>query len=437
MHFSIPDHDYGNGSSQTRRKRGVLQPVIDKVRGAVHRDSIEIEKNCGPDDICVPDLQLNVSSVESYILGSPNLLVLDVLISNLGEDAFEAGFFMTIPKGLLYRKIERIGKVRDTPITCNPPSPATNNTVKCDIGNPMPQHGSVNFRVTLLPRQQNEPEPEFIFFMEANSTNPENSWTLLDNTAVKAVDLLVEADLELRCNLRPERIYYKVPSAFAFSTATTKVEISPEVKQYCEIVNHGPAEILKAEIYFVWPFQTVDQDALLDLLDQPETTENIVCERSEVMNESHSPLKKSQRSFEDYSEAVDEPRIERLELNLPCENTRCSMIRCVVSNLEQHSSALFAVKMRLVAATANSVAPGTQLNMSTMVAARTIQLPFIGEPLKLQWKRVDLKLVAESLPEPKPDIALLSLIAGSACVGLIILSWITYLLNEVSFLMHS
>lgn len=41
-----------------RQKRAVLEPVIDQNRGTVQRDSINIQKNCGPDNICIPDLRL-------------------------------------------------------------------------------------------------------------------------------------------------------------------------------------------------------------------------------------------------------------------------------------------------------------------------------------------------------------------------------------------
>lgn len=44
----------------TRRKRAPLEPIIDLDRGTVQRDSLNILKNCGSDNICIPDLQLHV-----------------------------------------------------------------------------------------------------------------------------------------------------------------------------------------------------------------------------------------------------------------------------------------------------------------------------------------------------------------------------------------
>lgn len=64
-------------------------------------------------------------------------MAFEVLIPNYGEDAFEASFYMNIPPGMNFRKIEKIGDIKDTLITCTAPSAATNNTLKCDIGNPL------------------------------------------------------------------------------------------------------------------------------------------------------------------------------------------------------------------------------------------------------------------------------------------------------------
>lgn len=47
-------------SSNVRRRRDPLEPVIDQNREIVQRDAINIQKNCGPDNICEPDLRLEI-----------------------------------------------------------------------------------------------------------------------------------------------------------------------------------------------------------------------------------------------------------------------------------------------------------------------------------------------------------------------------------------
>jgi len=44
-----------------RRVTRSLVPVLDQSRDAIRRDSINIQKNCGPDNICIPDLKLSAT----------------------------------------------------------------------------------------------------------------------------------------------------------------------------------------------------------------------------------------------------------------------------------------------------------------------------------------------------------------------------------------
>lgn len=66
------------------------------------------------------------------------------MIPNYGEDAFEASFYMVFPKGLNFRKVDF---PRDSPISCTAPTPATNMTLKCDLGNPLSAGKSVSIQM--------------------------------------------------------------------------------------------------------------------------------------------------------------------------------------------------------------------------------------------------------------------------------------------------
>lgn len=101
--------------------------------------------------ICVTYFLIIYRTDDRYLLGSKEPLTIDVSIANRGEDAFEAGFYMTLPPGLNLRKVEQSVANRDTLVTCTPPTAATNNTLKCDIGNPLPAGKVVSiFLITIL-----------------------------------------------------------------------------------------------------------------------------------------------------------------------------------------------------------------------------------------------------------------------------------------------
>lgn len=77
---------------------------------------------------------------ESFLLGSNKKLKVDVIVQNEGEDSFETTFDMTVPPGINYVKIERVDdNENDIPVQCSAPSEMTNNTLHCDIGNPLPR----------------------------------------------------------------------------------------------------------------------------------------------------------------------------------------------------------------------------------------------------------------------------------------------------------
>lgn len=296
MRFSMRENHY---PGQQRVRRATLEPIIDQNRGTVERDSINIQKNCGPDNVCIPDLRLSLKTADTYILGSKDLLVFEILVSNYGEDAFEAGFYMTVPPGLNFRKIELVGDNRDTPITCTAPSASTNNTLKCDIGNPLPRDKVAHFKVILLPAQKHGMAPTYAFYMEANSTNVESDGTGFDNVIKKEVGILVDTNLSVKGVSIDEEILYNTTDYLALENATNENQIGPQVVHIYEIRNGGPSTIEEAEVFFLWPYKTINGDALLYLLNQPETTKNMQCEWSAYANPHNVELDKSlvEKSF--------------------------------------------------------------------------------------------------------------------------------------------
>lgn len=290
MRFKMKEN---NQVTQQRVKRAALEPIIDQNRGTVERDAINIQKNCGPDNVCIPDLRLEVNSVNTYLLGSKDLLVFDVKISNSGEDAFEAGFFMGVPEGMNFRKIERIGDSRDTPVTCTAPSPATNHTLKCDIGNPLSSGKVASFKIILLPATKQGIAPAYDFYMVANSTNAEVGGTDLDNFFKKTVGISVETNLSVKGVSIDEEILFNTTDYVPLEDATREEQIGPQVVHIYEIRNGGPSTIEKAEVYFLWPHETISGDSLLYLLNQPETTRNVECEWTDYANTRNLKLDQS------------------------------------------------------------------------------------------------------------------------------------------------
>ncbi|XP_055614564.1 integrin alpha-PS2-like [Uranotaenia lowii] len=293
MKYNLRQSSY----SQQRRRRATVEPVLDQNRGTVQKDSINIQKNCGPDNVCIPDLKMEVKMVDEYLLGSGKGFAIDVLISNLGEDAFEAGYYMTIPPELNFRRVERIGEIKDTTILCSTPPGATNGTLRCDIGNPLPSGKVVNFRVHLHPSIKVGMAPSYEFYMETNSTNAEAEGAHGDNIFRKSVGITIKTDLSISGVSLPEDFLYNYTEYRSFEESETEHHLGPQVVHIYEIRNEGPSAIDEAEFYVLWPYETNDGDPLMYLLVQPETSGNIKCQPSSYVNPKDIAVDNPRKSY--------------------------------------------------------------------------------------------------------------------------------------------
>lgn len=288
MHYKIQrSESQYSSTSATQRARAKLEPVIDENIGTVQRDSINIMKNCGPDNVCIPDLRLEVKTNEKYALGTNESLTVDVLISNFGEDAFEASFYMNVPTGLNYQKTKRIGDTREGSFICSVPSAQTNNALKCDIGNPLPAGKHSNFRVYLEPSSvggRTSETPVYEFYMEANSTNDEVEGGNVDNVVRKSVEIFVDSDISIGGSSLPNEFHYNISHYKSFENATLEGEIGPHVVHIYDIRNNGTSSIEEVEVLIFIPVETLDGRPLMYLMNQPETLGPVQCEIAHFVN---------------------------------------------------------------------------------------------------------------------------------------------------------
>ncbi|XP_074108875.1 integrin subunit alpha inflated isoform X2 [Cotesia typhae] len=257
-----------------RDPRIPLRPVL--ATTSSRKDTVSIRKNCGADNICTPDLQLTaIPNVNRYLLGSGNRLEIDVLVKNANEDAFEATYNLMLPPGVDYIKIERIDKA-EIPVQCSAPKQSNNNTLKCDIGNPLPKGNLVHFNVLLQPVDVHDEKSSYEFRMNVNSTNAEPALTTADNSQHLSLEIWVETELLIEGESKPKDVYYN-PDNYTVINATTDVEYGPAFIHNYTIRNLGPSRIEEAEVFLIWPAATLGKDDLVYLLEQPETTGPLVC----------------------------------------------------------------------------------------------------------------------------------------------------------------
>ncbi|XP_072944283.1 integrin alpha-PS2 isoform X2 [Epargyreus clarus] len=267
----------------TQPSGGVVPPVLDHTKSIVHTDSLNIQKNCGPNNVCVPDLKMFVSTpTVNYVLGSGENVNIDVKVENAAEDAFEAAYYLALPAGVTYAKMERLDK--DTadaaPIYCSTESKGDgNSTLKCDLGNPMTSGQKVNFRVIL---EVDARMSTLDFDMEANSTNPEQG-TRGDNVMHMSIGVVITAKLSIIGTSDPPELHYNA-SLYEAQNLKDDTKLGPQVIHKYNIKNEGPFAVEEAEIYVMWPYQTLTGENLMYMLVQPQWLGDMQCDVARHIN---------------------------------------------------------------------------------------------------------------------------------------------------------
>ncbi|XP_048479520.1 integrin alpha-PS2 isoform X1 [Plutella xylostella] len=291
----------------TQYSGDVIPPVLDQTKTNVYTDSLNIQKNCGPDNVCIPDLRMAATTPNfNYVLGSSENVNIDVSVDNSGEDAFEAAYYLQIPAGVTYAKMERLDKdVEDAvPIYCSISNkePKGNSTLKCDLGNPMASGQAVKFRVILEVDAQVQ---SLDFHMVANSTNPERD-SDYDNEQPLHIGVVIKAHLSIIGTSDPPELHYNASLyARGDEQVTEDIRLGPQLIHKYNIKNEGPFAVEAAELYIMWPYQTHTGENLMYMLVQPEWIGDMQCDVARhvnpdnmfVHNPYNSPLVKERQAM--------------------------------------------------------------------------------------------------------------------------------------------
>ena len=119
-------------------------------------------------------LNLFFVRIDSYLMGSGERLEIQSEITNSGEDAFNALLEVQLPRGVSYINANTTDP--SVNILCSPPSVMNNNTVQCEVGNPLRANKQVTARIYVMPKSDefhDVPVSEFSFLVSARSSNPE------------------------------------------------------------------------------------------------------------------------------------------------------------------------------------------------------------------------------------------------------------------------
>jgi len=274
---------------------GLLNPVLGHG-DHLATDSLNIQKECGADNICIPNLSIQTKEIDSYLMGSGERLEIQTVINNSGEDAFNAVLEVQLPRGVSYIN----ANTTDTGINilCSPPTPLNNNTVQCEVGNPLRANSEITTRVFVQPSSEGleDPVSEFSFAILAKSSNPEEGSDDNDNWATYTVPIRVETDFRVTGKSNPAQVEYNISAPLA-DRYDYEDEIGESVNHIYDVKNKGPSSISEAEVYILWPSFNEYGDHLLYLLGFDYDRKKASCEPIKNLN----PLAVKVQGSRDYA----------------------------------------------------------------------------------------------------------------------------------------
>jgi len=401
--------DYAGETYDFVTSQPKLRPVLNRSVPNKMSKVATIQKNCGNDNVCIPDLKLTVNpNIDRYTIGSNEKLILDVTVKNYGEDAYESMFYLTMPMTINFNTIN---KTRGDYPACYGAKPDQTgvNVLTCDLGNPQVRNDVVKFSVITEPAKGVFTVPDFTFVATVNSTNPElDDRHREDNHVAIGIPIHVEVNLVLSGNSNPPLVAHN-SSKDSVKMKLTEADIGPEVYHVYQLQNRGPSTINDIAVTILWPTKTKEGNYLLYLVDEPQTSDKVRCKpapddainplnlkylRGNSINSSptttnnignsNSPTNarnkrqtttaSQQQQIDSPTTTVDNSILQQLNL-LTCGPTQCTRFECNVFDLGHNEIATIKIRSRLFEETLNYLSL-QEFDISSKLVAQVKSLPY-------------------------------------------------------------
>ncbi|KAI2666443.1 Integrin alpha-IIb [Labeo rohita] len=178
--------------------------LADSQDAVLHGQSVAVGQtriilNCGPDNICIPDLKLKaVASTQPILIGDENPALLIIEAENQGEGAYETELYISPPAHTHYQGV--VSNQEDfSHLVCIQKKENSSVIVVCDLGNPMEAGHQLKAGLYFSMGGLEQVENHITFQMQIRSKNSQNP----DSNLVQLqVQVNAVASLEMRGLLR-------------------------------------------------------------------------------------------------------------------------------------------------------------------------------------------------------------------------------------------
>ncbi|XP_072903147.1 integrin alpha-V [Hemitrygon akajei] len=411
----------------TATKINGLQPILNQFTPDNISKQAHILLDCGEDDICKPDLKLNVQGDRKQLyIGDDNPLTLTVNAQNEGEGAYEAELHVELPPQADYVGVVRNNKSLAR-LSCAYKIENQTRMVVCDLGNPMKAGTNLLAGLRFSVHKLQEAEAVVAFNLQIKSSNKFNGESEM---VPYAVDIAVLAQVDIRGVSSPDQLF--LPIANWKEDPHNEEEVGPSVMHVYELRNNGPSAFSKAMFDLQWPYKFKDNFLLYVMEYTAEGPMN--CTSDTIINPLK--LKTADSKANQSSPATAKPETRHLrktrstnELEgiqvLECGSADCMKINCQIGKLERGKSVVLHIRSRLWAETfmqkenqSYSLNASATYNVIEMPYKNfTAELPsgFIVVTTLVTW---DKPMAPHQVPF---WVIILALLAGLLLLGLLVL----------------
>ncbi|PNI89931.1 ITGA5 isoform 5 [Pan troglodytes] len=407
-----------------------LRPALHYQSKSRIEDKAQILLDCGEDNICVPDLQLEVFGEQNHVyLGDKNALNLTFHAQNVGEGgAYEAELRVTAPP-----EAEYSGLVRHpgnfSSLSCDYFAVNQSRLLVCDLGNPMKAGASLwgGLRFTVPHLRDTKKTIQFDFQILSKNLNNSQSDVVSFRLSVEA-----QAQVTLNGVSKPEAVLFPVSDWHPRDQPQKEEDLGPAVHHVYELINQGPSSISQGVLELSCP-QALEGQQLLYVTRVTGlncTTNHPINPKGLELDPEGSLHHQQKREAPSRSSASSGPQI------LKCPEAECFRLRCELGPLHQQESQSLQLHFRVWAKTFLQ-REHQPFSLQCEAVYKALKMPYRILPRQLPQKE---RQVATAVQWTKAEGSYgipLWIIILAILFGLLLLGLLIYILYKLGFFKRS
>ncbi|XP_065790313.1 integrin alpha-5 [Muntiacus reevesi] len=409
-----------------------LRPVLHYQSKSRIEDKAQILLDCGEDNICVPDLQLEVFGEQNHVyLGDKNSLNLTFHAQNVGEGgAYEAELWVTAPP-----EAEYSGLVRHpgnfSSLSCDYFAVNQSRLLVCDLGNPMKAGANLwgGLRFTVPHLRDTKKTIQFDFQILSKNLNNSQSDVVSFRLSVEA-----QAQVSLNGVSKPEAVLFLVSDWHPQDQPQEEGDVGPAVHHVYELINLGPSSISQGVLELSCPHALNGQQLLyvtrVTGLSNCTTSHPPNPEGLELDPEGSQHHRLQRRDVTGRSPASSGPQI------LKCPEAECFKLRCELGPLHRQESRSLQLHFRIWAKTFLQRAH-QPFSLQCEAVYEALKMPYKILPRQLPQKELQVATAVQWIKAEGSHGVPLWIIILAILIGLLLLGLLIYILYKLGFFKRS